>query len=138
MPVRFGLSRRPAFTAWSASLFSVEASGSSVIWMDFQAGSRTAAGSALPESASSCLFAEAFASSGLALIHLLVSTEPLRTASTTFGCSSRNFCDTMMFVITNFLSGHRSDSSSSTLPPSATSLDAVGSGTQAPSMEPDL
>src|SRR5262249_25598905 len=41
-------------------------------------------------------------------------------------------------VITNFLSGHSEDSSSSTLPPSATSLDAVGSGTHAPSTAPDL
>lgn len=106
--------------------------------MDFQAGSSTFAGSSLPESTFSWALAAAFAWSGLALIHLLVSTEPFSTASTTFGCSLRNFCDTMMFVITNFLSGHSEASSSRTLPPSATSLDAVGSGTQAPSMEPDL
>ncbi len=87
---------------------------------------------------SSCLLAAALASSGLASIHSLVSTDALRTASTAFGCSSRNFCDTMMFVITNFSSGHSVDSSSSTLPPWATSFDAVGSGTQAPSTEPDL
>ncbi len=43
-----------------------------------------------------------------------------------------------MFVITNLPSGHSDASSSSTLPPSATSRDAVGSGTQAPSTDPDL
>lgn len=83
-------------------------------------------------------FAAAFASSALELMNALVLTEPRSTASTTSGCSFRNSWRTMMFVITNFLSGHRSASSSSTFAPSATSLDAVGSGTQAPSMAPDL
>ncbi len=92
----------------------------------------------MPLSAASLALAEAFAFSGLALIHSLVFTVPASTASTTSGCSLRNFCDTMTFVITNFFSGHRAVSSRRTEPPSETSLEAVGSGTQAPSMEPCL
>lgn len=83
------------------------------------------------------MLAEAFALSGLALIQALVATVPRSTASTTSLCSARNFCDTMMLVITNLLSGHSVDSSRSSLAPWATSLDAVGSGTQAPSMDPE-
>lgn len=72
------------------------------------------------------------------MIHALVFTEPRSTASTTSGCAFRNFWDTITLVITNLLSGHSVLSSSSTFAPSATSLDAVGSGTHAPSIEPLL
>ena len=53
---------------------------------------------------------------------------PRGTAATRSGC-----------VVRNFSSGHRVFSSTSTLPPaSSTSRDAHGSGSQAPSISPDL
>lgn len=138
MPFRSGCSSRPASTAWPAWVLRVAASGSSRNVIDFQAGSRTSAGSGLPVSAASRALAASSASSGWALIHRLVSTDARSTASTALGCLSRNSWRTTMFVITNLPSGHSDASSSSTLPPCATSRDAVGSGTHAPSTEPDL
>ncbi len=81
--------------------------------------------------------AAVLASSRWAPIHAFAPTDARSTASTASGFRSRNSLRTTMFVITNFSSGHRDASSSSTSPPSATSFEAVGSGTQAPSTDPE-
>ena len=117
----------------------VAASGSSVIWMDFHAGSRTSAGSALPESFFSAALAAAFALSGLALIQALVFTEPRSTRLDDVRVlleerlRDDDVRDHELLARPQVCSRRAAPS-----PPSATSLEAVGSGTQAPSMEPDL
>ena len=76
-------------------------------------------------------------SRGRSLIEVDRVGQALEQASTTSGCSSRNAVRTMRWVVTNWPSGHRSASSTSTWPPpSCTSRVAQGSGTQAPSMSP--
>ena len=137
MPSSFTGSSRPTAIASSADLRSDHAIGSTVKWRFSQAPSITAAGSALPVSFSIPAFTSSRAFAGSEFAKSTARTCARRKAATSSGCCSRNCVRTMTCVVTNFPSGQRLRSSTSTTPPpSRTRRVAHGSGTHAPWISP--
>ena len=139
MPSRLSTgSSRPTATASSAEPISELATGSSVKVRFGHAASIISAFSGLPVISPISVLARDLASSALAFTNAVAATWPSRNCCTTSGCSSRNFVATITWVVTYWPSGHRSRSSTSTLPPpSWINRVAHGSGTHAPWMSPE-